>query len=51
MRDQPPDLLVYGPQRPELWFAEVKGPGDIETYLCCTERGETLVWESYQQNI
>lgn len=26
---QPPDLLVYGRRPPVLWFAEVKGPGDV----------------------
>lgn len=25
---QPPDLLVFTPERSRFWFAEVKGPGD-----------------------
>jgi hypothetical protein len=27
-RVQPPDLLLYTPDRQRFWFAEVKGPGD-----------------------
>jgi hypothetical protein len=27
-RAQPPDILVFTPDRRQFWFAEVKGPGD-----------------------
>jgi hypothetical protein len=28
LKIQPPDLLVFTPDRRRIWFAEVKGPGD-----------------------
>jgi hypothetical protein len=28
LKVQPPDLLVFRPDRSRFWFAEIKGPGD-----------------------